>query len=373
MDDNARSDKNALSDDDDALSELEEDGLSEQKSARPDLTCQRCSAEPAAVICRGCLGQFLCANCDDSCHRMSWQAHIREPLTRTNPLVVTEALLSKLVGRGVEPIKARVREIVITHVEARKTARLRGCDTCVPEPPVMLLVGNPGTGKTTIARVLAQVFVAVGLVSNPTVVHLRKDAIPSNSPRTFFDKLARHVQNGVLVVDELQNYARCTNFTQFLVAQTDKGLVGRPVVLLMGYPAPRKPNVEEYLRKSDAGIARRLTDILAVPNFTPELVTEVLVDKISQRGFRLSPGLSVARLRKYVRRIPQRFYTQLNGSLAEKVMAQLAAMQAKVVYTNNVEGLEERLTLAKGTMKRAVNRVVASLAREELATVSASG
>jgi hypothetical protein len=44
-----------------------------------------------------------------------------------------------------------------------------------------------------------------------------------------------------------------------------------------------------------------------------------------------------------------------------------------VVYTNNVEGLEERLTLAKGTMKRAVNRVVASLAREELATVSASG
>ena len=343
------------------ISELEDEAA---------LTCQRCSAEPATVICRGCLGQFLCEGCDDSCHRMTWQAHVREAVTGTNPLAVTEGLLSKLVG--VEPIKDRVREIVLTHIEDRKTAQLRGLHP-TPEPPVMLFVGNPGTGKTTIANVLAQVFVAVGMRSSSTVVHLQKDAIPSNSPGAFFDKLARQVQNGILIVDELQNYSRCTNFTQFLVAQTDKGLVGRPIVLMMGYPAPRKPNIEEYLRKSDAGIARRLTDVLAVPNFTDELVTKVLLDKLAQRGFRLDASLSVARLRKYVQRIPRRFYTKLNGSLAEKIMTQASAVQARAVYTGNVEGLEERLTLAKETMKSAVNRVVDSLMREELATVSASG
>jgi SpoVK/Ycf46/Vps4 family AAA+-type ATPase len=299
---------------------------------------------------------------------MSWQAHIRQPLTRTNPLAVTEGLLSNLVG--VEQIKAKVRELVITNIEERKTERLRGLRH-IPEPPVMLFVGNPGTGKTTIADVLAQVFVAVGMVSNPTVVHLRKDEIPSNSPRNFFDKLAKRVRNGILIIDEIQNYTRSTNFTQFLVTQTDKGLVGRPLVLMMGYPAPRKPNVQDYLRKSDSGIARRLTDILAVPNFTDDLVTEVLREKLEQRGFRM--GLSMDRLRRYVRRIPQRFYVQLNGSLAEKVVAQASSLQALAVYTSNVAGLEERLTLTRRTMKRAVDRVVASLVSDELATVSASG
>ena len=81
----------------------------------------------------------------------------------------------------------------------------------------------------------------------------------------------------------------------------------------------------------------------------------------------------MARLRKYVQRIPRRFYTKLNGSLAEKIMTRASAVQARAVYTGNVEGLEERLTLAKETMKSAVNRVVDSLMREELATVSASG
>ena len=268
---------------------------------------------------------------------MSWQAHIREPLTHTNPLAVTEGLLSKLVG--VETIKERVREIVITHLEGRKTARLRGI-RYVPEPPVILFVGNPGTGKTTIANTLAQIFCGVGMASNQTIVHLRKDAIPSHSPRTFLEQVGQRVQNGVLVVDELQNYMRCTSFTQFLVGQTDKGLVGRPIVIMMGYPAPRKPNVEDYLRKSDAGITRRLTDILPVPNFTPDMVTRVLVDKLAQRGFRL--GLSFEKLRTYVRRIPPQFYAQLNGSLAERIVARATSLQAREVYMANVQSLDER-------------------------------
>jgi hypothetical protein len=214
--------------------------------------------------------------------------------------------------------------------------------------------------------VIAQVFEAVGMVSNRTIVVLRKDAIPSNSPRTFFDKLAKEVSCGILVVDELQNYSRCTNFTQFLVAQTDKGLVNRPVVILMGYPSPRKPNVEEYLRKSDSGVVRRLTDILTVPDFTDELVTKVLCDKLAQKGYQL--GLSVRRLRRYVRLIPERFYLQLNGSLAEKVTAAAQALQSQAVYTGNIEGLEERLTLNKLIMKRAVIRVVEQLTRGERAT-----
>ncbi len=122
-------------------------------------------------------------------------------------------------------------------------------------------------------------------------------------------------------------------------------MVGRPVVLLMGYPSPRKPNVEDYLRNSDSGVSRRLTDILAVPNLTAELVAELLVDKLEHRGYRL--GLSANRMRRYVRGIPQHFYETLNGTLAEKIVAQATSMQALAVYTANIQDLDARLTLTK--------------------------
>ena len=104
----------------------------DEQENRPPLTCQRCSVAHATVICRGCLGQFLCQACDSSCHEFAWQAHVREPLTRNNPLAVTEGLLSNLVD--VEGIKQRVRELVITHIESQKTS---GCaaSSIPPRPP----------------------------------------------------------------------------------------------------------------------------------------------------------------------------------------------------------------------------------------------
>ena len=325
------------------------------------LSCQRCGRARATVMCRGCHGQFLCRSCDKRCHRMGWEAHIREPLIphARDPLAVTETLLLRLVA--VEHIKAKVREIVITHLEGVRTAQMRGVPY-VPEPPVILLVGNPGTGKTTIADVLAKVFVAVGMAS--TTIKLRKEEIPSHSPRAFFEELARRVQNGVLVVDELQNYARCTNFTQFLVAQTDKGLACRPVVLLMGYPAPRRPNVDEYLRKSDSGVTRRLTDRFLVPNFTAKAVVCVLLDKAEKAHHRLD--VSKAKLCRYVRDyIPPRFYALHNGSLAERIFRKAYGLQALKVHRRKVEDLERRVTISKPIVKQAIQDLAEDLTRDE--------
>jgi hypothetical protein len=72
------------------------------------------------------------------------------------------------------------------------------------------------------------------------------------------------------------------------------------------------------------------------------------------------------------REIPQHFYEQLNGTLAEQIVAHATSMQALAVYTANIQDLDARLTLNQATMKPSVGRVIASLARDKLA-VSTSG
>jgi hypothetical protein len=121
---------------DDIPSDEEED---DEQKYEP-IKCQKCSEQQATLICRSCRGQFMCEICNRSCHTRDWQSHIREPLTGTNHLLaLAESLLSELVG--VEEIKSRVREMVLTYLEDRKTARLRG-GLHVFEPPVILLVGT---------------------------------------------------------------------------------------------------------------------------------------------------------------------------------------------------------------------------------------
>jgi hypothetical protein len=326
---------------------------------RPTILCQRCATadapEAATVMCRACGGQFLCAQCDRLCHTMAWAAHARQALAPRNPLVACERALAAIVGNA--PIKRRVRRVVISHIEMAKTARLRGVPH-VPSPPVYLFVGEPGVGKTTICDAVARAFVGAGMATH--VTKLRKESIP-HSPRAFFEQLRGRLRGGVLVVDELQNFVRCTIFSQFLVALTSKGLVDRPIVLLAGYSAPRKPNVDDYLSKTDPGLARRLTRTFVVPSFTPDMVCRLLVEKIQRSGYALGPDVSEARLRRYIRGIPPRVYDQVNGSIAEKVLATALETHAMSTFAADAADVEERLQLSRDTVRAAVSAVIADL------------
>jgi DNA polymerase III delta prime subunit len=279
-------------------------------------------------------------------------------------LALAESLLTTLVG--VPAIKEKVREITICHLESSKTSAMRGLPH-FPSRPVWVLCGNPGVGKTTIADVLSRVFVAVGLATGP-IVKLRKDAIPSNSPGAFLDKLATRVKNGVLIIDEVQSFLRSTTVIQFIMAQTDKTLADRPCVLMMGYPSPRRPNIDDFLRKGDSGLRRRVTDILTVPNFTDDMVIKVLQNKLVLGGYTL--GVSANRLRRYVQTIPRRFWPIHNGSLAEKINSATLSLQALTTYSENLATLQERLAISRPTVRAAFARVVSELTRDESATVS---
>ena len=89
------------------------------------------------------------------------------------PVITVEEAVAELDAMiGLAPVKEHVRSFV-TLIEAARRRALAGVRT---EKPMLHLVftGPPGTGKTTVAAIVAKIFYAFGLLETPAIVEARR-------------------------------------------------------------------------------------------------------------------------------------------------------------------------------------------------------
>ena len=111
------------------------------------------------------------------------------------------AELDELVG--LEPVKQQVRAIAAQ----LRVAKLRDTHGLTSQPPTrhFVFTGPPGTGKTTVARILGRIFAALGLLVRPEVVEAhRADLVGEHLGSTAIktNKLIDSAMGGVLFIDE---------------------------------------------------------------------------------------------------------------------------------------------------------------------------
>ena len=196
------------------------------------------------------------------------------------------AELDELIG--LEPVKQQVRSIAAQ----LRVAKLRDRQGLASQPPArhFVFTGPPGTGKTTVARILGRIFAALGLLVRPEVIEAhRADLIGEHLGSTAIktNKLVDSALGGVLFIDEaysLHNegysggdaYGNEAVQTLLKRAEDDRD---RLVIVLAGYPS----DMDRFLR-SNPGLGSRFSMRVTFPSYTARDLSRIAALHAEQAG-----------------------------------------------------------------------------------------
>jgi SpoVK/Ycf46/Vps4 family AAA+-type ATPase len=203
-----------------------------------------------------------------------------------------EAELAALIGLA--PVKQRVTELI---AEA-KVARLRADAgmAVASRSRHMVFTGNPGTGKTTVARLLAGIYRDRGLLSSGRLVEVTRtdlvgEYIGQTAPKV--EAVVESALGGVLFIDEahalLPSDSRKDYGHEALAILTKLMEDHRDdlVVILAGYPKPMRE-----LMDSNAGLRSRLSVLLHFGDYSDDELREIFLSHAAGAGFTVSADVS---------------------------------------------------------------------------------
>ncbi|KAB8169704.1 AAA family ATPase [Streptomyces sp. 3MP-14] len=236
------------------------------------------------------------------------------------------AELDELVG--LETVKRDVGGMV----KLMQTVRMRQ-EAGLPAPPLsrhLVFAGNPGTGKTTVARLYGRLLHALGLLSRGHLVEVDRSAlvgeyIGHTGPKTT--EAFQRARGGVLFIDEA--YALTpSGVTQDFGLEAVATLVklmedhrDEVVVIAAGYPDEMARFVD-----SNPGLASRFTRSLLFSDYSTDELVEIVEHHARRHRYELTEGARKA-LAAHIGAIP-RTEGFGNGRSARQIFQRMTERQA---------------------------------------------
>jgi len=179
---------------------------------------------------------------------------------------------------GLNKVKQSMRDFVdyLNFINERKKLGLKTQENlsfhCV-------FLGNPGTGKTTIARLLGKIFKAMGILKNGHVIEVDRSGlvgqfIGETAQKT--DKVISEAVGGLLFIDEAYSLIKPGNQQDFgreaidILLKRMEDMPGEFVVIAAGYPEEMTAFIS-----SNPGMKSRFSHFFNFDDYTPEELVEI--------------------------------------------------------------------------------------------------
>ena len=261
------------------------------------------------------------------------------PAAYTGALDAIRAEINELVGLA--PVKEYVFGLA-DNLQVQQRRAAAGLKTASLSMH-MIFTGNPGTGKTTIARLVAKYLKAIGALKGGQLVEVtRADLVGRYTGHTapLTNSVIESALGGVLFIDEAYSLYRGEqdSFGLEAIDTLVKGMEDHRdelVVILAGYTK----EMETFLT-ANSGLASRFPNKIEFPDYTAEELLQITHVQARNKGYRLAESCTQPLLNYYARWQAADARTAGNGRLARNTLEKAIFHQSRRLVAEPAAALD---------------------------------
>ena len=233
---------------------------------------------------------------------------------------------------GLESVKKEVSSLA-----AFLTLQIKRGETNTFQGKHYVFTGNPGTGKTTVARIMADVFKTLGILSRGQLIEADRSKLVSGFAGQTAIKTNQLIDSaigGVLFIDEA--YTLKSNDQDAFGNEAIDTLLkrleddrGKFICIVAGYT----DNMHDFI-DSNPGLKSRFTQTIHFEDYTPDELTQIFINMATAKNFVLDEDMKSAVHRQF-----EQLYLRRDKNFGN-------AREARRIFDQTVERQSERLVKA---------------------------
>lgn len=206
-------------------------------------------------------------------------------VVKAEPMTIEEAMekLENLIG--LEEVKGKVTQL-IESLEGEKILQEKSKLKLSRPNLHMIFSGPPGTGKTEVARILSNVFYALGFIKNNVLVETDRSGLVASHAGGTADKVMKkfdEAEGGILFIDEAYALANGDQYGKEAIDTVIKAMEDRResvVVVLAGYEAEM-----ENLLRQNPGFRSRIPNKFNFKDYNSMELTNIALAMLKGKGY----------------------------------------------------------------------------------------